>query len=126
VTARRLLLTGTPLQNELKELWSLLNLLLPDVRYFFSSSRVCFSRQIIDYRRRDGLPERMCWTCMCPHACPCMLAAQQHSPRLLMRCLCLLPACPSLPLPFLYTASAMTDCLMTAANAFQNPSPAGV
>lgn len=31
-TARRLLLTGTPLQNELKELWSLLNLLLPDVR----------------------------------------------------------------------------------------------
>jgi SWI/SNF-related matrix-associated actin-dependent regulator of chromatin subfamily A protein 2/4 len=29
--ARRLLLTGTPLQNELAELWSLLNLLLPDV-----------------------------------------------------------------------------------------------
>ncbi len=30
-TLRRLLLTGTPLQNELQELWSLLNLLLPDV-----------------------------------------------------------------------------------------------
>ena len=30
-TSRRLLLTGTPLQNELQELWSLLNLLLPDV-----------------------------------------------------------------------------------------------
>ena len=30
--ARRLLLTGTPLQNELAELWSLLNLLLPEVR----------------------------------------------------------------------------------------------
>ena len=30
--ARRLLLTGTPLQNELQELWSLLNLLLPEVR----------------------------------------------------------------------------------------------
>ena len=30
--ARRLLLTGTPLQNELSELWSLLNLLLPEVR----------------------------------------------------------------------------------------------
>ncbi|KAK9816457.1 hypothetical protein WJX72_000543 [[Myrmecia] bisecta] len=29
--ARRLLLTGTPLQNELAELWSLLNLLLPEV-----------------------------------------------------------------------------------------------
>ncbi|BDA42833.1 ATP-dependent helicase BRM [Coccomyxa sp. Obi] len=29
--ARRLLLTGTPLQNDLSELWSLLNLLLPQV-----------------------------------------------------------------------------------------------
>jgi SWI/SNF-related matrix-associated actin-dependent regulator of chromatin subfamily A protein 2/4 len=29
--ARRLLLSGTPLQNDLLELWSLLNLLLPDV-----------------------------------------------------------------------------------------------
>ncbi|KAI5426189.1 hypothetical protein KIW84_031860 [Lathyrus oleraceus] len=28
---RRMLLTGTPLQNDLKELWSLLNLLLPEV-----------------------------------------------------------------------------------------------
>ena len=34
---RRLLLTGTPLQNELSELWSLLNLLLPEV---FDSSKV--------------------------------------------------------------------------------------
>lgn len=32
--ARRLLLTGTPLQNELSELWSLLNLLLPEARLF--------------------------------------------------------------------------------------------
>jgi SNF2 family DNA or RNA helicase len=31
-SGRRLLLTGTPLQNELRELWSLLNLLLPEVR----------------------------------------------------------------------------------------------
>lgn len=31
ITQRRLLLTGTPLQNELQELWSLLNLLLPEV-----------------------------------------------------------------------------------------------
>lgn len=28
---RRLLLSGTPLQNDLQELWSLLNLLLPEV-----------------------------------------------------------------------------------------------
>nr|XP_043626662.1 ATP-dependent helicase BRM-like [Erigeron canadensis] len=34
---RRLLLTGTPLQNDLKELWSLLNLLLPEV---FDNRRV--------------------------------------------------------------------------------------
>jgi len=30
---RRLLLTGTPLQNDLRELWSLLNLLLPEARF---------------------------------------------------------------------------------------------
>merc|ERR1712130_965015 len=34
-TQNRLLLTGTPLQNNLHELWALLNFLLPDV---FSSS----------------------------------------------------------------------------------------
>jgi SWI/SNF-related matrix-associated actin-dependent regulator of chromatin subfamily A protein 2/4 len=28
---RRLLLSGTPLQNDLQELWSLLNLLLPEI-----------------------------------------------------------------------------------------------
>lgn len=35
----RLLLTGTPLQNNLHELWALLNFLLPDV---FNSSEVCY------------------------------------------------------------------------------------
>lgn len=39
-SAVRLLLTGTPLQNNLHELWALLNFLLPDV---FSSSEVQFS-----------------------------------------------------------------------------------
>ena len=34
-TAHRLLLTGTPLQNNLHELWALLNFLLPDI---FSSA----------------------------------------------------------------------------------------
>lgn len=38
ITQRRLLLTGTPLQNELQELWSLLNLLLPEVGMLHSSS----------------------------------------------------------------------------------------
>ncbi|KAM7491590.1 hypothetical protein LguiA_034511 [Lonicera macranthoides] len=28
---RRLLLSGTPLQNDLKELWSLLNILVPEI-----------------------------------------------------------------------------------------------
>ena len=30
-TARRLLLTGTPLQNDLGELWALLNFILPNI-----------------------------------------------------------------------------------------------
>lgn len=38
-TKNRLLLTGTPLQNNLHELWALLNFLLPDV---FNSSDVSY------------------------------------------------------------------------------------
>ena len=30
-SARRLLLTGTPLQNDITELWSLLNFMMPDI-----------------------------------------------------------------------------------------------
>ena len=30
-SANRLILSGTPLQNNLKELWSLLNFILPDI-----------------------------------------------------------------------------------------------
>ena len=40
--ARRLLLTGTPLQNELRELWSLLNLLLPEVFYQVFPMQPCY------------------------------------------------------------------------------------
>ena len=43
-TQNRLLLTGTPLQNNLHELWSLLNFLLPDV---FNSSDVSSNRHYI-------------------------------------------------------------------------------
>ena len=44
--SRRLLLTGTPLQNELRELWSLLNLLLPEVSADpVSWSNLCDSAQ---------------------------------------------------------------------------------
>ena len=40
-TTNRLLLTGTPLQNNLHELWALLNFLLPDV--FNSSEVTCYT-----------------------------------------------------------------------------------
>lgn len=41
-TTNRLLLTGTPLQNNLHELWALLNFLLPDV---FNSAEVRITQQ---------------------------------------------------------------------------------
>lgn len=44
-TTNRLLLTGTPLQNNLHELWALLNFLLPDV---FNSSEVT---SLLSFRR---------------------------------------------------------------------------
>jgi SNF2-related domain len=46
-TARRLLLTGTPLQNDLRELWSLLNLLLPAVRLQGPAVWSCGIRDIV-------------------------------------------------------------------------------
>ncbi|CAM6105324.1 unnamed protein product [Calypogeia fissa] len=49
---RRLLLTGTPLQNDLNELWSLLNLLLPDV---FDSSKA-FNDWFAKPFQRDAPP----------------------------------------------------------------------
>ena len=56
--ARRLLLTGTPLQNELSELWSLLNLLLPEVRcpsHSFAGLHLCgFSSTLVE------APSRCC------------------------------------------------------------------
>jgi hypothetical protein len=58
-TARRLLLTGTPLQNELKELWSLLNLLLPDVRScpHCVCFRLCLCLLVSNVQRCAQMPE---------------------------------------------------------------------
>lgn len=44
-SSRRLLLTGTPLQNNLPELWALLNFLLPDV---FNSSSTFDSVRVVE------------------------------------------------------------------------------
>ncbi|KAL1826685.1 hypothetical protein ACET3Z_005097 [Daucus carota] len=52
---RRLLLTGTPLQNDLKELWSLLNLLLPEV----FDNRKAFHDWFSKPFQREGLPQNV-------------------------------------------------------------------
>ncbi|CAG0884442.1 unnamed protein product [Darwinula stevensoni] len=53
-TANRLLLTGTPLQNNLHELWSLLNFLLPDV---FNSADVL--RPFVLRRLKSDVEKRL-------------------------------------------------------------------
>lgn len=55
-STNRLLLTGTPLQNNLHELWALLNFLLPDV---FNSSEVHACRNF------DILKKRQCHIFIC-------------------------------------------------------------
>ena len=45
---RRLLLTGTPLQNSLPELWSLLNFLLPDIFKSVDNFEEVNTRPVID------------------------------------------------------------------------------
>lgn len=58
-TAHRLLLTGTPLQNNLHELWALLNFLLPDI---FSSSEQFdewFNLEIDDADAKKNMIEQL-------------------------------------------------------------------
>lgn len=40
-TNHRLLITGTPLQNSLKELWSLLHFIMPDKYVYFLVPVIC-------------------------------------------------------------------------------------
>lgn len=68
-TANRLLLTGTPLQNNLSELWSLLNFLLPDIFDDLDSFQKWFdfrainehggSERIIEQEREHQVLERL-------------------------------------------------------------------
>jgi SNF2 family DNA or RNA helicase len=58
-TSNRLLLTGTPLQNNLHELWALLNFLLPDVfessedfDEWFNTSRLFKIRKLLFYFKK--------------------------------------------------------------------------
>ena len=53
-TKRRVLLTGTPLQNNLPELWSLLNFLLPNVFESEESFDEWFSKPFVEGGRRNG------------------------------------------------------------------------
>lgn len=73
---RRLLLTGTPLQNDLSELWSLLNLLLPKVPSRAHVS-LCICSPVLtclhvhrcqDLRVTAAKPRLCtCFTCVCIH-----------------------------------------------------------
>lgn len=69
-TTNRLLLTGTPLQNNLHELWALLNFLLPDV---FNSADVSwwlevqccyFGPRLLSVEEKNAQPSRRWTMCM--------------------------------------------------------------
>lgn len=52
----RLLLTGTPLQNNLPELWALLNFLLPTIFGSSDSFEEWFNKPFAQFRQRGALP----------------------------------------------------------------------
>ena len=54
-TSNRLLLTGTPLQNKLEELWSLLNFILPDVFTSLDNFQAWFDAEAIKESSNDEL-----------------------------------------------------------------------
>jgi ATP-dependent helicase STH1/SNF2 len=54
----RLLLTGTPLQNNLPELWALLNFLLPTIFSSAESFEEWFSKPFDKFRQRGAVSER--------------------------------------------------------------------
>jgi len=57
----RLLLTGTPLQNNLKELWALLNFLLPDIFENSEDFETWFNtKKMDDDKGRDIKYEKLC------------------------------------------------------------------
>ena len=65
-TRYRLLLTGTPLQNNLHELWALLNFLVPDV---FSSSEQFDEWFNLDVDDGEAKKEVRVCLCVCIRIC---------------------------------------------------------
>ena len=57
ITKRRILLTGTPLQNNLPELWALLNFLLPTIFHSVESFDQWFSSPFDQFKSKIGGPD---------------------------------------------------------------------
>ncbi|CAJ1370345.1 unnamed protein product [Effrenium voratum] len=57
-SARRLLLTGTPLQNHLTELWSLLHFLMPDMFHSFTDFKEFFSDPLQQFLYEEFMQRR--------------------------------------------------------------------
>lgn len=58
---RRLLLTGTPLQNDLMELWSLMHFLMPHVFASHSQFKDWFSSPLTGMVQGQEVVNKVCW-----------------------------------------------------------------